>query len=162
MARKAKELSALEVGRLTKVGHHAVGGVAGLYLYVVESGARSWVLRTMVGNKRRHMGLGGFPEVPLAKAKEKARAAKEQIDQGIDPIVQRLAIASSLKAQQATQKTFKQAALAYIEAHGEGWKNPKHRAQWGATLETYAYPHLGDLLVQDVGQDHVLKVLEPI
>lgn len=116
----------------------------------------------MVGNKRRHMGLGGFPEVPLAKAKEKARAAKEQIDQGIDPIVQRLAIASSLKAQQATQKTFKQAALAYIEAHGEGWKNPKHRAQWGATLETYAYPHLGDLLVQDVGQDHVLKVLEPI
>lgn len=162
MARKAKELSALEVGRLTKVGHHAVGGVAGLYLYVVESGARSWVLRTMVGNKRRHMGLGGFPEVTLAKAKEKARAAKEQIDQGIDPIVQRLAIASSLKAQQATQKTFKQAALAYIEAHGEGWKNPKHRAQWSATLETYAYPHLGDLLVQDVGQDHVLKVLEPI
>ena len=162
MARKAKELSALEVGRLTKVGHHAVGGVAGLYLYVVESGARSWVLRTMVGNKRRHMGLGGFPEVPLAKAKEKARAAKEQIDQGIDPIVQRLAIGSSLKAQQATQKTFKQAALAYIEAHGEGWKNPKHRAQWGATLETYAYPHLGDLLVQDVGEDHVLKVLEPI
>ena len=97
-----------------------MGGVAGLYLYVVESGARSWVLRTMVGNKRRHMGLGGFPEATFAKAKEKARTAKEQIDQGIDPIVQRLAIASSLKAQQATQKTFKQAALAYIEAHGEG------------------------------------------
>lgn len=162
MARKAKELSALEVGRLTKAGHHAVGGVAGLYLYVLETGARSWVLRTMVGTKRKHMGLGGFPEVPLAKAREKARAAKEQIDQGIDPIMQRLAIASSLKAQQASQKTFKQAALAYIEAHGEGWKNPKHRAQWSATLETYAYPHIGDLLVQDVGQDHVLKVLEPI
>ncbi len=162
MARKAKELSALEVGRLTKAGHHAVGGVAGLYLYVLETGARSWVLRTMVGTKRKHMGLGGFPEVPLAKAREKARAAKEQIDQGIDPIMQRLAIASSLKTQQASQKTFKQAALAYIEAHGEGWKNPKHRAQWSATLETYAYPHIGDLLVQDVGQDHVLKVLEPI
>ncbi len=162
MARKAKELSALEVGRLTKAGHHAVGGVAGLYLYVLETGARSWVLRTMVGTKRKHMGLGGFPEVPLAKAREKARAAKEQIDQGIDPIMQRLAIASSLKTQQASQKTFKQAALAYIKAHGEGWKNPKHRAQWSATLETYAYPHIGDLLVQDVGQDHVLKVLEPI
>lgn len=162
MARKAKELSALEVGRLTKAGHHAVGGVAGLYLYVLDSGARSWVLRTMVGTKRKHMGLGGFPEVPLAKAREKARAAKEQIDQGIDPIMQRQTIASSLKAQQASQKTFKQAALAYIEAHGEGWKNPKHRAQWSATLQTYAYPHIGDLLVQDVGQDHVMKVLEPI
>ena len=162
MARKAKELSALEVGRLTSPGHHAVGGVAGLYLYVVDSGARSWVLRTTVGSKRRHMGLGGFPEVPLAKAKEKARAAKEQITQGIDPIAQRIAIASSLKAQQATEITFEKAAQAYIEAHGESWKSPKHRAQWSATLMTYAYPHFGNLLVKDVVQEHVLKALEPI
>ena len=162
MARKAKELSALEVGRLTSPGHHAVGGVAGLYLYVVDSGARSWVLRTTVGSKRRHMGLGGFPEVPLAKAKEKARAAKEQITQGIDPIAQRIAIASNLKAQQATEITFEKAAQAYIEAHGESWKSPKHRAQWSATLMTYAYPHFGSLLVKDVVQEHVLKALEPI
>lgn len=162
MARKAKELSALEVGRLTSPGHHAVGGVAGLYLYVVDSGARSWVLRTTVGSKRRHMGLGGFPEVPLAKAKEKARAAKEQITQGIDPIAQRIAIASSLKAQQATEITFEKAAQTYIEAHGESWKSPKHRAQWSATLMTYAYPHFGNLLVKDIVQEHVLKALEPI
>lgn len=162
MARKAKELSALEVGRLTSPGHQAVRGVAGLYLYVVDSGARSWVLRTTVGSKRRHMGLGGFPEVPLAKAKEKARAAKDQITQGIDPIAQRIAIASSLKAQQATEITFEKAAQAYIEAHGESWKSPKHRAQWSATLMTYAYPHFGNLLVKDVVQEHVLKALEPI
>ena len=162
MARKAKELSALEVGRLTSSGHHAVGGVAGLYLYVVDSGERSWVLRTKVGSKRLHMGLGGFPEVQLAKAKEKARAAKEQITQGIDPIAQRIAIASSLKAQQATEITFEKAAQAYIEAHGESWKSPKHRAQWSATLMTYAYPHFGNLLVKDIVQEHVLKALEPI
>ena len=71
MARKAKELSPLSVGRLTQPGHHAVGGVAGLYLYVVESGSRSWVLRAMVGAKRRHFGLGGFPDVTLAQAKER-------------------------------------------------------------------------------------------
>lgn len=162
MARKARELSALEIGRLTAVGHHAVGGVAGLYLYVVESGARSWVLRTMVGGKRRHMGLGGFPEVTLAKARDKARAAKEQVSQGVDPIVQRLAVASSLKAQQATQKTFKEAALAYVDAHSQSWDNPKHRAQWVSTLENYAFPHIGNLLVRDVEQEQVLKVLEPI
>jgi len=162
MARKAKELSALEVGRLTTPGHHAVGGVAGLYLYVLETGARSWVLRTMIANKRRHMGLGGYPEVPLAKAKEKARVAKEDIGLGIDPIAQRTFRASSLRAQQATEKTFKEAALGYIEAHGSSWKNLKHRAQWSATLETYAYPHMGSLQVKDVVQEHVLKVLEPI
>lgn len=64
MAKKAKELSALAVSRLTESGHHAVGGVAGLYLYVNETGARSWVLRVVVGTKRRHMGLGAIPMFP--------------------------------------------------------------------------------------------------
>lgn len=160
--KKAKELSALAVSRLTQEGHHAVGGVAGLYLYVNKTGARSWVLRVMVGSKRRHMGLGGYPDVPLAEAREKARSAKKQIEDGIDPIAQRQQVRSKLIAQQSSQKTFKDAAKAYIEAHGDSWKNPKHRAQWSSTLERYAYPVLGDLLIQDVDQANVLKVLEPI
>ena len=162
MARKARELSALEVGRLRTAGHHAVGGVAGLYLYVNDTGARCWVLRVMVGSKRRHMGLGGFPDVPLAAARLKARNARDEISSGIDPIAQREAQASQLRARQATEKTFQQAAQAYIDTHGDVWKNPKHRAQWGTTLETYAYPVLGKLLVRDVSQEHVLNVLEPI
>ena len=162
MAKKAKELSALAVSRLTEQGHYAVGGVAGLYLYVLETGARSWVLRTMVGDKRRHMGLGGYPDVPLAKAREKARAAKESIEQGVDPIAQRVERASSLKAQQATQKTFEEAATAFIAAKEKAWKNSKHRAQWSSTLKTYAYPHKGSLLVKDIDQEHMMKVLEPI
>ena len=162
MPKKAKDLSALEVSRLTAPGHHAVGGVAGLYLYVLDTGARSWVLRTMVGTKRRHMGLGGYPDVPLAQAREKARAANIEVSQGTDPIAQRVALASQLKAQQATQKTFEEAAKAYMEAHEKAWKNPKHRAQWGSTLKTYAYPHIGSLLVKDIDQEHVMKVLEPI
>lgn len=162
MARKARELSALEVGRLRTAGHHAVGGVAGLYLYVNDTGARCWVLRVMVGSKRRHMGLGGFPDVPLAAARLKARNARDEISSGIDPIAQREAQASQLRARQATEKTFQQAAQAYIDTHGDVWKNPKHRAQWGTTLETYAYPVMGKLLVRDVSQEHVLNVLEPI
>lgn len=109
MARKAKELSPLSVGRLNQPGHHAVGGVAGLYLYVSETGARSWVLRAMVGTKRRHLGLGGFPDVPLAEAKEKARKARDAIASGIDPIAQKREAASQLKATQAaatTSRTF--------------------------------------------------------
>ena len=159
---KAKELSALEVSRLRLPGHHAVGGIAGLYLYVNESTARSWVLRTMVGNKRRHMGLGGFPDVPLAQAREKARTARSEISQGIDPIAQREAVISSLRARQATNKTFREATEGYLSVHSETWKNPKHRAQWGSTLETYAYPFLGDISLRDIGQELVLEVLEPI
>ena len=162
MAKKAKELSALAVSRLITPGHHAVGGVAGLYLYVSGESARSWVLRVMIGAKRRHIGLGGFPDVTLAQARDKARTAREQILGGIDPIAERKALASQLRAAQASEKTFAQAAEAYIDAHGDTWKNPKHRAQWVSTLETYAYPHMGQLLVRDVAQEHVLAALEPI
>lgn len=162
MVKKAKELSALSVGRLITPGHHAVGGVAGLYLYVGGESARSWVLRVMIGRRRRHIGLGGFPDVTLSQAREKARAAREQILNGIDPIAHRKALASQLRAAQAREKTFEEAAKAYIDAHGDTWKNPKHRAQWISTLETYAYPHMGQLQVRDVAQEHVLAALEPI
>ena len=53
MPRVAKELSAIEVKRLTKPGMQAVGGVAGLYLQVTSPNARSWILRTRVADKRR-------------------------------------------------------------------------------------------------------------
>jgi integrase len=162
MARKAKEMSALEVGRLTEPGNHAVGAVAGLYLYINDAGARSWVLRAMVGGKRRHMGLGGFPDVTYAQAKEKARKARADIEAGIDPIAQRKSAVSQLLAQQGQEKTFEQAAKGYLDSHGDSWRNPKHRAQWVSTLETYAFPVMGKLAVQDVALGHVLAVLEPI
>jgi integrase len=162
MARKAKELSALEVGRLKQPGLWAVGGVAGLYMHVNDRGARSWVLRATVGTKRRDMGLGGFPDVTLAGAREKAREGRAMIDAGQDPILVRKQAQSELAAQQATELTFGKAATAYIDAHSDSWRNAKHRAQWGSTLETYANPFIGKMLVRDVTHTHIISILEPI
>lgn len=89
MPKKAVELGALQVGRLTQPGRHAVGGVAGLHLWVKPSGHRSWVLRVLVGAIRKDMGLGGFPDVTLAGARESARRARDMIVQGVNPIEQR-------------------------------------------------------------------------
>ncbi|WP_374515593.1 tyrosine-type recombinase/integrase [Niveibacterium sp.] len=162
MPKKAKELSALEVQRIKAPGLNAVGGVAGLHLQVLPSGARSWVLRVVVGGKRRDMGLGGFPDVPLAAAREKARAARESIANGIDPIAERQAKQSALMAQRASVLTFSECAAQYIAAHESGWKNAKHAGQWRTTLDTYAAPIIGSLGVRDVALPHVLQVLEPI
>lgn len=162
MPKKAKELTALEVGRLTKPGHHAVGGVAGLSLYVSNDGARSWVMRIVVGSKRRHAGLGGYPDVTHAQAKEKARQMRADVSNGVDPIEKRNAALLRLKAEQASEITFEKALSGYLETHGDSWKNAKHRAQWTSTLETYANPLIGKLLVKDIGVGHVLAVLEPI
>ena len=59
-------------------------------------------------------------------------------------------------------KTFKETAEALIESKRPGWRNAKHAAQWGSTLETYAYPKLGSLDVQTMDTDAVLDVLRPI
>jgi integrase len=58
--------------------------------------------------------------------------------------------------------TFKACAEAYMAAHQAGWRNPKHRAQWTATLNTYVYSHFGDLPVQAVDVGLVMKAVEPI
>jgi integrase len=162
MPKIAKELSALAVSRLSEPGLHAVGVIAGLHLQVQASTARSWVLRAVVGGKRRDIGLGAYPGVTLAQARDKARSGRELIQQGIDPVEHSRAAKSALKAAQAKAVTFRQVAVAYIDAHEAGWKNDKHGQQWRNTLDTYAYPVMGDLLVRDVEKEHVLEVLRPI
>lgn len=162
MARKAKELSALEVGRLAKPGLHFIGGVSGLALQVTPLGARSWILRVMIGGKRREMGLGGFPDVTLAGAKDTARAARIKIKEGIDPINDAKAKRSALCAARAASMTFSEAAAAYIAVMESEWTNKKHASQWRNTLTTYAYPVVGNIYVREIDQSHVMRVLEPI
>jgi hypothetical protein len=160
--KKARELAPIEVQRLTKPGLHTVGAVAGLYLQVLPTGARSWVLRAMVAGKRRDMGLGGFPDVTLAQAREKAREARATIEKGIDPIAERAAARSTLAASRGAAITFEEAARKFIAAKSPEWKNVKHGQQWTNTLETYAFPVVGKLACADVALPHVLKILEPI
>ncbi|UYG01758.1 integrase arm-type DNA-binding domain-containing protein [Halomonas sp. LR3S48] len=161
MPKKARELSAVEVKRLTEPGLYAVGGVAGLHLQVAKTGARSWVLRATVGAKRRDIGLGGYPDTPLASAREKAREAREKIQQGIDPVAERRALRSALLAQQVRDITFEQCAAEVIKKKQAESRNAKHAQQWENTLKTYAYPVLGKMAVADVDLAHVLKVLQP-
>ncbi len=162
MPRKAKELSALEVNRLTAPGLHFVGGVAGLALQVTSSDARSWILRATVGARRRDIGLGGFPDVTLAGAREAARTARAKIKEGIDPVDESKAKRSALMAAQAAAITFGEAAAKFIEAHESGWKSAKHAAQWTATLEAYAFPTIGKIRVSDIQTAHVITILEKI
>jgi integrase len=160
MARKIGRLTGLAVTRATKPGFYADGG--GLYLRVGPTGAKSWVFRFRVDGKRRDMGLGPLHAVTLAAAREKATACRTERTDGRDPLEVRRAtkLADKLTASKAV--SFRQCASAYIEAHRLGWKNEKHAAQWGSTLEAYAYPVFGDLPVQAIDTALVMKTLEPI
>lgn len=162
MPKVANELSALSVKRINQPGLHAVGGVPGLLLQIGRQDAKSWILRVMVGGKRRDIGLGGFPGVSLAQARDTARQMREKISQGIDPVEEKRTAKSRLEAEQKRSITFDKCAEQYHESVRSGWKNPKHAQLWINSLNQYASPVFGNLPVSEVDLPLVLRVLEPI
>ena len=160
MPKIAKELSALAVSKLQE-GAHAVGGVPGLQLQVIGA-SKVWVLRFTLHGKRRRMGLGSYPAVSLASAREAGRQAHQLIRADLDPINARQSARFSMTAAAARSLTFDTSAERFIAAHEGGWSNSKHRQQWENTLATYASPVIGSMLVSQVEQHHIIQILEPI
>ena len=125
----------------------------GLILRVMPSGSKQWVQRLVILGKRRDIGLGGYPLVTLAEARDKAFANRKLARAGGDPMaVQR----------RRDVPTFEEAAAKVIELHRPNWRNTKHAAQWTATLRTYAYPKIGNKGVDQVSTADVMAVLLPI
>jgi integrase len=167
MPKVAAEMSALEVRNLSHPSGKgnalfAVGGVTGLYMQITPSGGRSWILRTTVGKARRDIGLGGFPSVTLAQARDKAREARDKIQRGLDPVAERQAAKAALIAASGRGLTFEKAVESYLKAKLDAFKNAKHRQQWENTLGQYALPVLGKMMVQDIDVRDVLRALQPI
>jgi integrase len=163
----APELSPAAVRNLMdKPGLHAVGGVNGLLLQVSRGASgqlrRSWILRAVVGAKRRDIGLGSYPTVTVGIARDKAREAREQIRHGIDPTAERHKARAALIASQAATITFAEVAAKVAAMKAKEFRNRKHAAQWVSTLDTYANPVIGKMPVGDVALDHVVSILEPI
>ncbi len=147
------QLSALKIKALKEPGRYSDGD--GLMLQIGAGGARSWILRAQTGGKRRDFGLGSAKWVSLADAREAAGEIRRQLAKGIDPIAER-------KREREVIPTFKDAAVSVHKEQKAGWKNGKHQAQWLSTLETYAYPTLAKLPVNEIEGPQIRKVLLPI
>lgn len=161
MPKIAKELSAMEIKRLNKPGRHAVGYIPGLLIVVKDSGSKSWMLRTMIGNRRCSIGLGPYPEISLSEARDKARAYKRDIREGKDPLVEKRRIKAGLMRLNG-RLTFSEVTRLCHEKRVEGFKNEKHKKDWISSIERFAYPLIGKLPVDEVDLHHILKILEPI
>lgn len=157
---RANKLTQMQVARLKEPGLHGDG--AGLWLKVTDHGSKSWILRYTFQGREKWTGLGSYPVVTLADAREKALMLKRQILQGTDPVQERRKAMAQAAAESAKSVDFDWCATQYISAHKAGWKNPKHADQWANTVKTYASPVMGKLPVDKVDTPHIMKVLEPI
>ena len=131
-------------------------------LQVTATGARSWILRATIAGKRRDVGLGSFPDVSLAIARQAARDARAKISNGRNPIEEGRAARAALAESRAAAVTFERAATLYVEAHESAWRGAKHAVQWRTVMDAYAYPVIGVMNVDAVKLPHVMQVLEPI
>ena len=112
---------------------------------------RNWGQRVRIGDQETNLGIGSYPAVTLALARERAKANAQLIAGGGDP-----------RTPVATIPTFAQALERVIAIHAEGWKHPKTAKRWQATLDSYAVPVVGNKLVSEITTADAMAVLTPI
>jgi integrase len=154
-------LTAKRVAKLSKrPGRHHDSH--GLYLQVINPTSASWLLRYVRHGRERMLGLGPLHVIGLAEARARAKAARLELLDGIDPVEDRKAkkVARALAA--AKTMSFSECTSAYFSQHEAKWRNAKHAAQFLSTLRSYAFPVLGTLPVASIDTPLVLKVVEPI
>lgn len=139
--------------RNAKPGKHSDG--RGLFLFVTDTGAKSWVVRVQVDGRRREYGLGSAALVTLAEARDKATEVRKQAKAGLDPVYER-------EKARRTIPVFREAAKECHESKKGAWRNGKHAAQWLSTLEAYAFPKIGSRRVDLIDAPAIVEVLAPI
>ncbi|XKF14677.1 integrase arm-type DNA-binding domain-containing protein [Halomonas sp. BLK-85] len=153
------KLTSKAVQKLAKEGKKGMTGDGqGLYLQITAGGSVSWIYRFKLNSKQRYMGLGSYPDVSLALARERAGDHRKLVKNGLDPM------GVQGEQEQATEATptFNNCAARYIKSHRRSWRNSKHARQWVSTLKAYARPIIGTKPVDEVTTQDVLKILSPI
>ncbi len=149
-----KALSARAV-QTAKAGPRArrLADGGGLYLFVAPSGAKSWVLRTVVKGKRSDLGLGSVTLVSLADARDEARRLRRIARTGGDPLAER-------RRERRPVPSFEEAARQVHAAHEAAFRNEKHRKQWLSSLAA-ACALFGTKRVDAITSADILSALSP-
>ncbi len=152
---KLHKLTDVQIRKLAATGRFPDGG--GLYFQVAQGGSKSWIFRYKRAGKSTEMGLGGYPAVTLATARQKATEHRENLAAGIDPRAARDAVAKPERVM-----TFDEAAERYVTAHEKAWRNPKTARRWRSSIRDYASPKIGKRDVRTITAPDVVDVLEGI
>jgi integrase len=168
MARLVKRLSARKVATARprkRLDSQLFSDGGGLYLQTKRwpegHVTRSWVFRYELRGVRREAGLGATHTRDLKEARDEAKAMRQLLLKGVDPIEYRDKDIEAKAVEAAKDKTFAEVARQYLATHRHDWKNAKHAAQWETSLTKEAKA-ITNLPVAKIDTAHILQVLEPI
>jgi integrase len=147
---------------LKKHGRYTDSHVKGLQLLIKPSGTKYWLLRFAINGRRHELGIGPFPDLLPKEARQIAQEARTLKAKGENPLASRIAQKAQRKALERKKVTFRDFALTCIEDKQSEWSSDKHAAQWSYSLEKFAFPVIGDMALDDIDTDDILKILTPI
>lgn len=132
-----------------------------MHLWVKSPQQKYWILRYMASGKRQDMSLGSINVVPLQEARKKALDAQIELSKGINPLAKKKAAKEAIENKK-TLVLFSDFALECIKAKSHEWRSTKHHDQWLYTLKKFAFPVIGQMPIEQINTEHILKILSPI
>ena len=141
--------------RSLQAGKHTDG--QGLWLVKRNKQRGKWMLRLTIHGNRREMGLGSWPDVSIAEARELASVARQKVRQGIDPIIERI-----INKQSAKPMSLEDAIESCFSARKAQLKDDGKAGRWLSPLNLYVIPKIGKVPVASVSQHHLKSTLAPI
>ncbi len=143
-------------------GRYTDALVKGLHVWVKPNLSKYWIFRYTHMGKQQNISLGAFPTLTIAEARIKAQQARDELNEGKNPLAAKTAAKAQRNAQEAKKILFKDFAASCIQTKRSEWSNQKHGDQWVFTLEEYAYPIIGNKALDEITMEDILEILEPI
>ena len=156
--RKLHKLTAAKVSAIRRPGRHSDGG--NLILRLDDEGNKTFGFRYRLDGKETTLGLGAWPTVSLAEARDKAALLRKVLADRRDPKAERDKVRAAERIAAARLLTVREAAKRFLADREGTWRNEQHRRDFRNSLETHILPVIGSLSVGDVDTPAVLKVLE--
>ena len=131
----------------------------GLYLEINPNGSKYWRLKYYFVGREKRMGLGVYPLISLAEARQQRDEAKKQLASGIDP-----SAAKKQKQRQAVMdagNTFEAVVKDWLEVNREKWSDTYYQ-NIKDRLEKNVFPILGKRPIAVIDAPELLEMLRKI
>jgi hypothetical protein len=150
------------VKNIKTAGRYTDALVKGLHIWVKPNLNKYWIFRYTHQGKQHNISLGSFPTLTIAEARIKAQQARDELDEGTNPVATKKASKVLKQAPKTEKILFKEFAHACIQTKRAEWTNHKHGDQWEYTLEEFAYPIIGNKHLDEITMEDILEILTPI